>query len=209
MLGVPLKSSAAVWVFSKPIRQLSSILPLNLAPYKIRRSTKSSRWWHKRICIKTPKTSKKVRVFEKKLSLFGKIYIKTSQIYYLSLVRSFAELHGGEMLIESTVGEGTSVTVRLPVLLKPEQGSPPPRGRSRALLRLCPLGFARPALPLGLGRGGGARSLSRDRGEGGGAGLEGLGRTGIDLDSREAGPRARRRPDGPARRDAGSLAQGA
>ena len=46
----------------------------------------------------------------------------------LSLVRSFAELHGGEMLIESTVGEGTSVTVRLPVLLKPEQGSPPPVG---------------------------------------------------------------------------------
>jgi cell cycle sensor histidine kinase DivJ len=37
----------------------------------------------------------------------------------LSLVRAFAELHGGEMIIESTVGEGTSVTVRLPVLLPP------------------------------------------------------------------------------------------
>jgi cell cycle sensor histidine kinase DivJ len=34
----------------------------------------------------------------------------------LSLVRSFAELHGGEMVIESQLGEGTAVTVRLPVL---------------------------------------------------------------------------------------------
>jgi cell cycle sensor histidine kinase DivJ len=32
----------------------------------------------------------------------------------LSLVRGLAELHGGEMVIESTLGEGTSVTVRLP-----------------------------------------------------------------------------------------------
>ena len=32
----------------------------------------------------------------------------------LSLVRGLAELHGGEMIIESTLGEGTSVTVRLP-----------------------------------------------------------------------------------------------
>jgi cell cycle sensor histidine kinase DivJ len=35
----------------------------------------------------------------------------------LSLVRAFAKLHGGEMQIESTVGEGTTVTVRLPVLV--------------------------------------------------------------------------------------------
>jgi cell cycle sensor histidine kinase DivJ len=35
----------------------------------------------------------------------------------LSLVRSFAELHGGEMIIESTLGEGTTVTVRLPVVV--------------------------------------------------------------------------------------------
>ena len=34
----------------------------------------------------------------------------------LSLVRAFAELHGGDMTIESALGEGTSVTVRLPVL---------------------------------------------------------------------------------------------
>jgi len=32
----------------------------------------------------------------------------------LSLVRAFAELHGGEMGIESRLGEGTAVTVRLP-----------------------------------------------------------------------------------------------
>ena len=37
----------------------------------------------------------------------------------LSLVRAFAELHGGEMAIESRLGEGTAVTVRLPVLLTP------------------------------------------------------------------------------------------
>jgi cell cycle sensor histidine kinase DivJ len=37
----------------------------------------------------------------------------------LSLVRAFAELHGGEMAIESQLGEGTAVTVRLPVLLAP------------------------------------------------------------------------------------------
>jgi len=37
----------------------------------------------------------------------------------LSLVRAFAELHGGEMAIESRLGEGTAVTVRLPVLMAP------------------------------------------------------------------------------------------
>jgi two-component system, cell cycle sensor histidine kinase DivJ len=34
----------------------------------------------------------------------------------LSLVRAFAELHGGAMSMESRLGEGTSVSVRLPVL---------------------------------------------------------------------------------------------
>ena len=34
----------------------------------------------------------------------------------LSLVRAFARLHGGDMAIESRLGEGTAVTVRLPVL---------------------------------------------------------------------------------------------
>jgi two-component system, cell cycle sensor histidine kinase DivJ len=33
----------------------------------------------------------------------------------LSLVRALAELHGGDMAIESRLGEGTAVTVRLPV----------------------------------------------------------------------------------------------
>ena len=35
----------------------------------------------------------------------------------LSLVRAFAKLHGGDMTIESVVGKGTTVTVRMPVLL--------------------------------------------------------------------------------------------
>ena len=34
----------------------------------------------------------------------------------LSLVRAFARLHGGEMSLESAVGAGTAVTVRMPVL---------------------------------------------------------------------------------------------
>jgi cell cycle sensor histidine kinase DivJ len=34
----------------------------------------------------------------------------------LSLVRAFAGLHDGTMHIESALGEGTAVTVRLPVL---------------------------------------------------------------------------------------------
>ena len=33
----------------------------------------------------------------------------------LSLVRSLAELHGGRMSLDSTLGEGTAVTVRMPV----------------------------------------------------------------------------------------------
>jgi cell cycle sensor histidine kinase DivJ len=41
----------------------------------------------------------------------------------LSLVRAFAELHGGEMAIESRLGEGTAVTIRLPVLAA--QAAPP------------------------------------------------------------------------------------
>jgi two-component system, cell cycle sensor histidine kinase DivJ len=42
----------------------------------------------------------------------------------LSLVRAFAELHGGEMSIESRLGEGTAVTVRLPVLIEPQAANP-------------------------------------------------------------------------------------
>jgi cell cycle sensor histidine kinase DivJ len=43
----------------------------------------------------------------------------------LSLVRSFAELHGGEMMIESRLGEGTAVTVRLPAV---HEDRPAPTG---------------------------------------------------------------------------------
>jgi cell cycle sensor histidine kinase DivJ len=48
----------------------------------------------------------------------------------LSLVRAFAELHGGAMSIESRLGEGTSVTVRMPVLpaTPAEQVGPPAAG---------------------------------------------------------------------------------
>ena len=35
----------------------------------------------------------------------------------LSLVRAFARLHGGEMAMESVLGEGTTITVRMPVLI--------------------------------------------------------------------------------------------
>lgn len=41
----------------------------------------------------------------------------------LSLVRSLAMLHGGEMTIESRPGEGTTVTVRLPVMDRPQIGA--------------------------------------------------------------------------------------
>jgi cell cycle sensor histidine kinase DivJ len=40
----------------------------------------------------------------------------------LSLVRAFAALHGGEMTIESAVGDGTTVAVRMPILI---QDAPP------------------------------------------------------------------------------------
>jgi cell cycle sensor histidine kinase DivJ len=43
----------------------------------------------------------------------------------LSLVRAFAELHGGEMIIESRLGEGTTVTVRLPVIDQPPAANAP------------------------------------------------------------------------------------
>ncbi|XBQ15114.1 MAG: HAMP domain-containing sensor histidine kinase [Oceanicaulis sp.] len=36
----------------------------------------------------------------------------------LSLVRALAELHGGDMTVQSAPGEGTTVTVRLPVLVE-------------------------------------------------------------------------------------------
>jgi len=44
----------------------------------------------------------------------------------LSLVRGLAELHGGEMVLESRLGAGTSVTIRLPVMLRPVEQPPMP-----------------------------------------------------------------------------------
>ena len=46
----------------------------------------------------------------------------------LSLVRALAELHGGGMSIESQLAEGTSVTVRLPVMQPDDQRPPAPEG---------------------------------------------------------------------------------
>jgi cell cycle sensor histidine kinase DivJ len=51
----------------------------------------------------------------------------------LSLVRAFARLHGGEMDIESAVGDGTTVTVRMPVLAPvPDEVAPAPAEASAA-----------------------------------------------------------------------------
>ncbi len=43
----------------------------------------------------------------------------------LSLVRALAELHGGRMTIDSTLGEGAAVTLRLPVLATIAEPPPP------------------------------------------------------------------------------------
>jgi cell cycle sensor histidine kinase DivJ len=48
----------------------------------------------------------------------------------LSLVRAFARLHGGDMVVESSVGEGTTVTVRLPVLAEDATIQPAPLRRN-------------------------------------------------------------------------------
>jgi cell cycle sensor histidine kinase DivJ len=54
----------------------------------------------------------------------------------LSLVRAFAEMHGGTMTIKSVLGEGTGVTVRLPVLeieaKPPSPGAEPPSSAPQA-----------------------------------------------------------------------------
>jgi cell cycle sensor histidine kinase DivJ len=44
----------------------------------------------------------------------------------LSLVKAFAQLHGGDMSIESQLGEGTAVLVRLPVLAPTATEGPQP-----------------------------------------------------------------------------------
>jgi two-component system, cell cycle sensor histidine kinase DivJ len=51
----------------------------------------------------------------------------------LSLVRAFSELHGGSMKIESVLGEGTTVIVRLPVLQRAVE--PPHAGNVIAFTR--------------------------------------------------------------------------
>jgi cell cycle sensor histidine kinase DivJ len=54
----------------------------------------------------------------------------------LSLVRAFAELHGGTMVIKSVLGEGTAVSVRLPVMDRATNGpetSPAPEQPAQRL----------------------------------------------------------------------------
>ncbi len=41
----------------------------------------------------------------------------------LSLVKAFAQLHGGEMILESQLGVGTTVTVRMPVVSREKAGA--------------------------------------------------------------------------------------
>jgi cell cycle sensor histidine kinase DivJ len=52
----------------------------------------------------------------------------------LSLVRGLSQLHGGEMIIESRLGAGTSVTVRMPVMAQPLAQPPLPSGDEPVVL---------------------------------------------------------------------------
>jgi len=57
----------------------------------------------------------------------------------LSLVRAFAQLHGGEMAIESALGEGATIMVRLPVLKSvPEPLSPLPETLGENVVAFAP-----------------------------------------------------------------------
>ena len=62
----------------------------------------------------------------------------------LSLVRAFAELHGGTMAIKSVLGEGTAVTVRLPVMDPAARPAAARAGRA-AGARTAAAGRRRPA----------------------------------------------------------------
>ena len=64
----------------------------------------------------------------------------------LSLVRAFATLHGGEMVIESRLGAGTSVSVRMPVLTAPPRLIADPPVAPQAEVEATPVQPA-PALP--------------------------------------------------------------
>ena len=48
----------------------------------------------------------------------------------LSIVRAFVELHGGQVRIDSAVGEGTVVTCLFPVQAEDAEAQPPSRQRA-------------------------------------------------------------------------------
>ncbi len=60
----------------------------------------------------------------------------------LSLVRALSELHGGGMSIESQLGEGTSVTVRMPVMRPANGDSEPPEASRANVIAFNPAGRA-------------------------------------------------------------------
>ena len=78
----------------------------------------------------------------------------------LSLVRAFAELHGGEMAIESRLGEGTAVTVRLPVT---PHDAAAPKGQAAAVAEALASRLGDPAADppwdQSSARGGGAKVI--------------------------------------------------
>ncbi len=73
----------------------------------------------------------------------------------LSLVDAFAKLHGGTMTLESRLGEGTAVTVRMPVLVKAEPVEPvepvgyqPPAVPAAFAPQIAPQAAAKPLAPI-------------------------------------------------------------
>jgi cell cycle sensor histidine kinase DivJ len=62
----------------------------------------------------------------------------------LSIVKGLVQLHGGELSIKSRVGEGTRVTVRLPLDCERARLGKRPASRERAVMAYLP---AKEALP--------------------------------------------------------------
>ena len=50
----------------------------------------------------------------------------------LALTKSFAEMHGGYLTIESELGKGTTVSIFLPILVEPPASTPSTKVQERA-----------------------------------------------------------------------------